>query len=513
MNWTEGYVSDVEYVAGFYRELGPAWLSLACLLNGVEPVPLDQSYRYCELGFGRGFTAQLLAAANPLGQFYAADFNPAHVAGARALSGEAALPNLTLLENSFEQLANGEAELPQFDFIVLHGVYTWVTAENRQHITRFIGRYLRPGGIAYVSYNAMPGWAPALPLQRLLVEYADAFPNRADQQIRGATEFLQQLEQANASYLVHNPSVKKRVDALKTSNQHYLVHEYLHKHWQPLFHADVARELAAAKLNFVGPAELHGAYPAIFLTDAQRQMIERLPHADQRETLKDYLLNTSFRKDVFVRGARRLTVQRQAEQLAQWTLALTVPRAAASLSLKLPSGEVHGVPQLYEPVLDALAIRPHTLAELVQLPALAGQTMQSVAQIAALLTAANQTALYPQTNTGAAPDSAWRMNAVLAAQTRYGDEYHALCSPLLGSGISANYVERLFYLVLRQAPGDVAPAALARAAWQVMRTGGQRMQRDGAALQTEQDNLEALTRSAQDFLAVQLPLWRALKLL
>lgn len=513
MNWTEGYVSDVEYVAGFYRELSPGWLNLVCLLNGVQPVPLDQPYQYCELGFGRGFSAQLLAAANPQGQFYAADFNPAHVAGASALVREAQLPNLTLLENSFEQMASGDVDLPQFDFIVLHGVYTWVTAENRQHIVRFIGRYLKPGGIAYISYNAMPGWAPALPLQRLLVEYADAFPNRADLQIKAATEFLTQMEQANAGYLVQNPSIKARIDALKTSNQHYLVHEYLHKHWQPLYHADVARDLAAAKLNFVGAAELQGAYPGIFLNDAQRQMIDKLPHGEQRETLKDYLLNTSFRKDVFVRGARRLTVQRQAEQLAQLTLALIVPRAAASLTMKLPGGEVKGVPQLYDPVLDALAQRPHTLAELARLPALAGQTMQSVAQIAALLTASTQTAIYAPSNAVAAPDNAWRMNAALAQQTRYGDEYHALCSPLLGSGLSANYVERLFYLGLQQAPDDITPVALAHVAWQVMRTGGQRMQRDGAALQTEPENLDALTRSAHEFIVNKLPLWRTLKLL
>lgn len=513
MNWTEGYVSDVEYVAGFYRELSPGWLNLVCLLNGVQPVPLDQPYTYCELGFGRGFTAQLLAAANPQGRFYAADFNPAHVAGARSLAREAGLANLTLLENSFEQMAGGEVALPQFDFIVLHGVYTWVTPENRQHIVRFMGRYLKPGGVAYVSYNAMPGWAPALPLQRLLVEYADAFPNHAELQIKAAADFLVQLEQINAGYLAQNPSVKARIEALKTSNPHYLVHEYLHKHWQPLFHADVARDLAAAKMNFVGVAELQGAYPGIFLNDAQRQLVDKLPNPEQRETLKDYLLNTSFRKDVFVRGARRLTVQRQAEQLGQLTLALTIPRAAASLTMKLPGGEVKGVPQLYDPVLDALAQRPHTLAELACLPALAGQTMQPVAQIAALLTAGNQTAIYAAQNSDAAPDSAWRINAVLAAQARYGDEFHALCSPLLGNGISASYVERLFYLGLRQAPDDVTPAALAHTAWQVMRAGGQRMRRDGVALQTDQDNVEALTRAAQEFLDARLPLWRALKLL
>ncbi|MRW83348.1 hypothetical protein GJ698_04505 [Pseudoduganella sp. FT26W] len=79
------------------------------------------------LDFGRGLTAQLLAGANPMGQFYAADFNPA-----LALAREAQLPNLTRLENSFEDLAPGQVTLPQFDFITLHGIYSWATAENRR---------------------------------------------------------------------------------------------------------------------------------------------------------------------------------------------------------------------------------------------------------------------------------------------------------------------------------------------------------------------------------------------
>ena len=100
MDWTAGYASDIEYTAGFYREQSPTFLNFACVLNGYEPIPLDQPFTYFELGFGRGLTANLLAASNPIGEFYAADFNPAHVAGAQQLANAAQLKNLRLLENS-----------------------------------------------------------------------------------------------------------------------------------------------------------------------------------------------------------------------------------------------------------------------------------------------------------------------------------------------------------------------------------------------------------------------------
>ena len=511
MDWTSGYVSDIEYTSGFYREQSPAWLNYVCLLNDIEPVDLQQPYTYCELGFGRGLTAQLLAAGNPTGQFYAADFNPAHVAGARALARQARLTNLTLLENSFEQLAQGRAELPQFDFITLHGIYSWVTLDNRQHIVRFINRYLKPGGLVYLSYNAMPGWSAALPLQRLLVEYADAFPNRSDLQIKGATEFIGQMETVQAAYFAAHPELRVRLDSLKTASPHYLVHEYLHKHWQPLFHADVARDLAGAKMTFAGSADLAYAYPALYLSDQRRQLIERLPHPEMRETLKDYLFNTAFRKDVYVRGAQRLSPRRQTELLAQVGLALTVPRSAATLKLTLPIGEVNARADLYDPVFDALAERPHTLLELLQLPALAGQNMHAVGQMASLLTASSQTAFYFPAAAGSEHTAAARMNATLAAQVKYSDEHQALCSPLLGSGVPANYVERLFFAALQE-QAELTAASLARTAWQLMAPSGRRMQSDGVTLQSEAENLALLQAHAGDFLATRLPLWRSLKL-
>ena len=125
MDWTAGYASDIEYTAGFYPEQAPGHLNLVCALNGNEPPSLAGPFTYFELGFGRGLTASVLAASNPRGTFYAADFNPAHVAGARELAAEAGLDNLTLLENSFEELAAGAvAGLPGFDYITLHGIYT-----------------------------------------------------------------------------------------------------------------------------------------------------------------------------------------------------------------------------------------------------------------------------------------------------------------------------------------------------------------------------------------------------
>jgi SAM-dependent methyltransferase len=119
---------------------------------------------------------------------------PGHIVTANELGEAAQLPNVQHLEKSFAQLAAGEVDLPPLDFITMHGVYSWITPENRRHIVDFMARYLKPGGIVYVSYNAMPGWSAATPLQRLVLEHARAVPQRLQSHRRGRHLFQRQCQ-------------------------------------------------------------------------------------------------------------------------------------------------------------------------------------------------------------------------------------------------------------------------------------------------------------------------------
>jgi SAM-dependent methyltransferase len=512
MDWTAGYASDVEYTAGFYMEQGPSYLNLVCALNGYEPPVLSGPFTYFELGFGRGLTANVLAAGNPQGTFYAADFNPAHVAGARALAASAQLSNLTLLENSFEELAQGKVgDLPQFDYITLHGIYTWVTAENRRHIVDFIGRYLKPGGAVYISYNAMPGWAGARPLQRLLVEYGDAFPNRSNAEMAGAVQFVERLAGAQSAYIEAHPSLKPRLETLKSGNRNYLVHEYMHKHWQPLYHADVARDLADAKMEYAGSAVLPMAYPSLYLSPERRAVVETFPDSVMQETLKDYVLDNAFRKDVFVRGLRRMSPLRHAEVLSQVGVALTVPRAACTVTLKTAVGTFNGDVNLYGAVCDALATRPHTLGELMALPSLAGRPVTSLMEVATLLASSGQAAVY--LHAGGKTEAATRMNAALVRLLRYSDEYQVLCSPLTGNGVGADVIDRLVYSVLSQRKGTVYVDAVTRQVWERLEALGRRMAKEGVPLEGEDANLAELRPRVEAILRDKVPVWQQLKLL
>ncbi|OYX82800.1 MAG: methylase, partial [Azorhizobium sp. 35-67-5] len=255
-SWASGYVSDIEYLPGLYVEQAPGHMVLACLINGMAPPDLSGAFTYCELGCGQGVTANVVAASNPSARVVAVDFNPAHIARARASAKAAGLTNVEFLELSFEEMLDPQkATLPDFDVVTLHGVWSWISPEHRDAITAFLARRVKPGGLVSVSYNSMPGWTAMLPLQRLLIEHAALSHGRSDTQILQSLDFAEKLLGAGSGVLgsatlfeqLRHGSAKHAGDDRSV----YLAHEYLNANWKPLYHMDTARQLAQAKLNYV----------------------------------------------------------------------------------------------------------------------------------------------------------------------------------------------------------------------------------------------------------------------
>lgn len=166
------------------------------------PVGAGEPFAYCELGCGVGETALTIAAANPRAQVWGFDFNPAHIARGRALAEAGGVGNIRLEEASFEELAGGQSgDLPMFDYIAAHGVWSWVSAENRRHIVAFVAKYLKPGGLFYVTYNALPRWTPSMPMQRLLRLAASLDNDRSDRRVMKALDIARAFTEAGADMI------------------------------------------------------------------------------------------------------------------------------------------------------------------------------------------------------------------------------------------------------------------------------------------------------------------------
>jgi SAM-dependent methyltransferase len=498
MDWNDGYVTDIPYITGAFQVMSPHHLAVACILAGVEPVLPDAPFTYFELGCGDGLTSNILAAANPHASFYAADFMPGHIARAQALAAEARLDNVTFMEASFAELAAGRGDVPRLDFIALHGVYSWISAENRQCIVEFIRRYLRPGGVVYVSYNCMPGWADATPMQRLMQEFADLHAGDSISRVRAARDSVKSLADCGAGYFATTPGMKDRLASLDAENPSYLAHEYLSRSWQPLYHCDVARQLAAAKLDYAGSALLHGLWRSTMPVE-QVAAIEACPDRGLHETLKDFMTGNRFRCDIFVRGVQHLTDRRKQSLLEQAGIALIVPPAEATTLL---GGDPFGVK-----VHQHLAQGPCELSSISELLPSSSDASEMLSILSTWLNQKKEVALYWPAKDSVDESPAQRLNRVVARRAGEGDDIEWLASPLLGNAVRLGLVERLTYHRLTAAsppndPDGVSPDIVTQDVLQLLQA---RRERGAAA----PDAAEAAEQVCK-VLDQRAPLWKRL---
>ncbi len=502
-SWAEGYVVDIGYTHGYFRELSPATLSFVSLLGGLQAVDIAQPYTYYELGCGNGLSSVLHAAANPQGRFVGVDFNPTHIHNARKLAGDCGVENVRFLEKSFGELL--ETDLPDAEIIALHGVWSWISDEHRRQIVEFIRRRLKPGGIVYVSYNCLPGLSQVAPLQRLLVEHTALGAGERTDRIRRALDFAGRLERAGAAYFRVSPLAKARLDSIAGQDPRYLAHEYFNANWSLFYHADVAREMAAAKLGYAGSADYLDNFNQFVVNPEMAKIVAEVGDRTAAETIKDFARNQVFRRDVYTRGAPQAAARELEALLGRARFALARPRADCKLTSTTPAGEVSLEEHAYAPVLDALARGSMTFDELARAPETArldrGRLRQAVFGMAALR---NVLPALPAEGEDARRAATARFNQAALRNPLPGSATTMLASPVLGAGVPISFVDRLFLT----ADGNET-AAIARVK-QAIAASGQKLTKDGKPIESPEEIHAAVEEKARYFYREQLLYYRQL---
>lgn len=508
-SWSDGYISDINYTFGFYHEMTPAHLAQAALIRRVRAPAPDGMLNYCELGCGQGYGTNVLAAANPHISFVANDFNPSQIAGARALAAEAGLSNVRFLDDSFAQMVE-RTDLPEFDIISLHGIYSWISAENRAHIVEFIRRRLKVGGIVYISYNAMPGWAAAMPLRRLLTDEAAHLGNAPIvERIDQAMTLTNELAEMGVGYFNVNPSVGERLKRLGGQSRSYLAHEYFNQDWTPFYVTDVAKELSAAKLYWACSANMIDSFPALTLKSEQQQFLAKINPPIRREMLRDIILNQQFRRDIFVKGSQEIPTAEVDRIWGATVYTLASPRQKISLRVQTPLGQVELQPTVYQPVIDALSQAPASGSQLHAQLAGSGLQLAHVAQAVNVLNALGfvQPAL-PAHGIEARRVQAHRFNDVIMRRALHSGDLVVLASPLTGSGLSVDRIIILFLFAIKQQQEPV------QFVFQALEKANQRLMRDGKPVASAEENRQELVTLYQSFIELgHLDVYRHLQLI
>jgi SAM-dependent methyltransferase len=509
MTWTAGYVTEIEYTYGYYRELSPTLLRLACLSAGIATAKANP-LRYLELGFGQGVSINIHAAAND-GEFWGTDFNPSQAAHARELA-DASGSGATLLDASFAEFAE-HPDLPEFDIIGLHGIWTWISEENSRTVIDIIRRKLKVGGLVYISYNCLPGWAPAMPLRHLMKLHADLAAEATGiiAKLDGAVAFAQQVIDSGALYFRANPAVGERLKGLSAQNRNYLAHEYFTEDWRLITFSDMARVLDDAKLSFVASAHLLDHVEAVNLSEAGQKLLSGINHPILRHSVRDYLVNQQFRRDIFVKGSRQLSLLEQTEAIRQQSFVLLRPPGEIPMKVTGSLGEATLNEDFYRPIVEGFAsdgFAPKTLGKLTATnPKLSAAPLVQLVQAVLVLTGAGH--LHPaQEPPRQTRGRCAQLNRHLCERARSSDKLTFLASPVTGSGIAVPWSHQLYLLAAHK--GMKTPTDQAKFALDVFVAQGRRVVKDGKVLESPEDSLVELLREATEFAEKRAPILKAL---
>jgi hypothetical protein len=405
--------------------------------------------------------------------------------------------------------------LPEFDYIGLHGIWSWISDSNRLVIVDFVRRKLKVGGVLYISYNTQPGWAAMMPVRDLMALHARTMGAQGIgilSRVDNALGFVDQLLAANPIFARANPQAVERFSKIRDQNRHYVAHEYFNRESTPMSFADMADWMAPAKVQWAASANYADAVDAINLTPEQQKLLAGIPDPMFRQSVRDFCVNQQFRKDYWVKGARKLTPLEQAEGLREQRIILVAPRIAVSLKVKGSLGEASLLENVYAPILDALA--DHKVKSLAQIEAaLAGQSI-SFAQIRqAVITLIATGSVMPvqdDAEANKARKTCAALNARLLHLARSMEDLSYLASPVVGGAVHCGRMPQLFLLAMKE--GHKQPADWARYAWGILAMQNQRLLKDGKALETAEENLADLTAQAEVFAAKQLPILKALQI-
>jgi SAM-dependent methyltransferase len=461
---SSGYLSDVTFPDRFHRELSPAWLNYASVLGGARPKALDRPFRYLDLGCGFAHSTVVNAAAFPHAEFHACDFNPAHIESAKRRAAQLGAGNVVFHEASFEALL--EQDLPPFDFIVMHGIYSWVDADVRRVVRELISRRLAAAGLVYLSYNCQPGWSAESPLRKLMFELAQAADGSIEARTNTAIAGMQALGNPSFRYFRDHPGVADALAALTKSPIDYLAHEYLNRTWEIHYSVDIIDQMAEAGLEYAGSATLADNHPMLLMDRQAAEAIAAMPNARLRHLAEDFAVNRRFRRDIFVRGARSNQSQADAlRHLEALPVGCTTEIERIDARVTIPRGAMSFQPEFIADLRASMAQGAMPIGDIVARLGGNGHNRREILQNLLFLVASGN--LTPFARAGGSVDTGSRRAAnpavAAALASTVGHETPTFVpSEALGSGIAVTAEEATGALHWIAGEAIARPARLAR---------------------------------------------------
>jgi len=306
----------VAYPGHAFSQTHPARLATIAHFHGMNPAA-PAAMRVLELGCGRGGNLIPMAAQYPRSAFVGIDLSRSAIEHARMSAAELELTNLTFHHRDIMDVT---AALGGFDYILVHGVYSWVPEPVRERIIGIFSELLAPHGVAYVSYNALPG-CRLRDLARDVMLFETRDITDPQERVRVARARLKAFAEASDPGSFHGAALRMRLEQITDTPDNVLYHDDLNPGARAFALHEVLDVAARHGLQFLAEASFPNMYGAA--KGPAQEMLARIPTADAvvREQSLDLLIGRAFRETLLCRSDVQLRRGVRADALRPYHLA------------------------------------------------------------------------------------------------------------------------------------------------------------------------------------------------
>jgi methyltransferase-like protein len=253
--------------------------------------------------------------------------------------------DLRNVELQHRDILDVDESFGEFDFIISHGVYSWVPPAVQNKMLEICRRHLAPNGVAYVSYNTYPGWHIRGIVRDMMLYRGTQFTDPAIRlaQAKSLVEFV-----AKASSTPDDPYRQLLQHELRTlghADDYYVHHDHLEENNHPIYFHEFARKLGVNGLQYLGDADFPTMISTNFAPDIAKTLNDIGAHdIIQMEQYMDFVRCRYFRATLICRSAVRLNRQLRAGIMTEFWLASEASPVPATGDATEPKMEIFRVP-------------------------------------------------------------------------------------------------------------------------------------------------------------------------
>jgi SAM-dependent methyltransferase len=290
---------EVPYAYYCFPESHPRRLQAVAHLSGIE-APAPAECRVLELGCAVGGNIVPMAYSLPGARLTGIDLVASQIETARKFAAGSGVQNLELQAANIMDVTQ---DWGKFDYIIAHGVFSWVPHEVAEQVLQICAEQLTPNGLAYISFNTYPGWHVRMWARDAMRFHAEKFADPIER-ARAGRDFILALAQAPFTSAL----LKVEVKYLQGKAESYIWHEYFESTNHPFYFRDFAARIARHGLQYLGDALQNGLVAAESWAPFRSWMEANRADVIRQEQYVDFVRNREFRRALICRG--NLTLER-----------------------------------------------------------------------------------------------------------------------------------------------------------------------------------------------------------